>query len=239
MINVEFAQFLITTISFLLAYFIGVPLVGAFRAWVVTRMGDLTPKSLGFLTLNPVVHVDPFGLIFLLFFHFGWGRYVPINPLNISPPHRYLKLFLSYISRPLGHLLLAIVSTALLVASFGPDILGIAHRMMLYGDMQQITLARFFPASSSLAISVAFILLVMAYLNAVLCILDLIIDGFDLVLLLLAERSSTGHRSYNRSTLVFIPLLLMLAFSGVLRAKVVVPFILYVGKLIAALLSAK
>jgi len=92
MINVELAQFLLTTISFVFAYLICATLVGAFRAWVVDKLGDPTPRQLGFLTLNPMAHIDPLGLIFLLYFHFGWGAHVPINPRNICAPHRYIKL---------------------------------------------------------------------------------------------------------------------------------------------------
>ncbi len=45
-------------------------------------LGDDTPKYMGRLTLNPIAHLDPFGLIMLWLFRFGWAKPVPINPNN-------------------------------------------------------------------------------------------------------------------------------------------------------------
>ncbi len=41
--------------------------------------GDDTAKRAGRLTLNPIKHLDPLGTIFLIFFHFGWAKPVPVN----------------------------------------------------------------------------------------------------------------------------------------------------------------
>lgn len=56
------------------------------HAYVAWRLGDPTAKDEGRLTLNPIVHLDPFGtLMFLLTailagLPFGWARPVPVNP---------------------------------------------------------------------------------------------------------------------------------------------------------------
>jgi Zn-dependent protease len=56
------------------------------HAYVAWRLGDPTAKSEGRLTLNPLVHLDPFGtLMFALTalvanLPFGWARPVPVNP---------------------------------------------------------------------------------------------------------------------------------------------------------------
>lgn len=50
-------------------------------------MGDDTGKSLGRLTLNPLVHIDWLGLLMLMFVGFGWGNPAPFNPYNL----RYKK----------------------------------------------------------------------------------------------------------------------------------------------------
>ena len=42
--------------------------------------GDPTAKEAGRLTLNPIPHIDPVGLVSLLIFRFGWAKPVPINP---------------------------------------------------------------------------------------------------------------------------------------------------------------
>ncbi|WP_378955537.1 site-2 protease family protein [Pelosinus sp. sgz500959] len=54
------------------------------HARVAVWMGDNTPKIMGRLTLNPIAHLDPFGLIMLWLFKFGWAKPVPINPSNFK-----------------------------------------------------------------------------------------------------------------------------------------------------------
>lgn len=48
--------------------------------------GDNTGKDLGRLTLNPLAHIDPVGLILLVVAGFGWGRPAPYNPYNLKNP---------------------------------------------------------------------------------------------------------------------------------------------------------
>jgi len=48
--------------------------------------GDLTAEREGRLSLNPLVHLDLFGLIPLLLFGFGWAKPVPFNPYNLKNP---------------------------------------------------------------------------------------------------------------------------------------------------------
>ena len=50
------------------------------HAIVSTKLGDPTPKSQGRVTLNPLAHVDPVGMVCLIFCGFGWGIPVQINP---------------------------------------------------------------------------------------------------------------------------------------------------------------
>ena len=54
------------------------------HAWTADRLGDPTARAQGRLTLNPLVHVDPMGLLFILFWGFGWGRPVPYDPFNLK-----------------------------------------------------------------------------------------------------------------------------------------------------------
>jgi len=54
------------------------------HARVAVWLGDDTPKVMGRLTLNPIPHLDPFGLIMLWLFKFGWAKPVPINPNNFE-----------------------------------------------------------------------------------------------------------------------------------------------------------
>ena len=52
------------------------------HARVAVTMGDFTPKMMGRLTLNPMAHIDPIGLVVLLIARFGWAKPVVINPHN-------------------------------------------------------------------------------------------------------------------------------------------------------------
>lgn len=44
-------------------------------------LGDHTAKEDGRLSINPLDHVDPVGLLFMVVFRFGWAKAVPINPM--------------------------------------------------------------------------------------------------------------------------------------------------------------
>ena len=52
------------------------------HARVAVAMGDFTPKLTGRLTLNPMAHIDPIGLLMLLVARFGWAKPVMVNPRN-------------------------------------------------------------------------------------------------------------------------------------------------------------
>lgn len=75
------------------------------------KLGDPTAKYEGRLTLNPLAHLDPIGTLCIIFAGFGWGKPVPINPLNFQRPRRDLAL--TALSGPLANFL-----TALLLAMF-------------------------------------------------------------------------------------------------------------------------
>jgi len=54
------------------------------HAWTANSFGDQTPKDHGRLTLNPLVHLDPFGSLLLLVAGFGWAKPVPVNPYVLN-----------------------------------------------------------------------------------------------------------------------------------------------------------
>ena len=53
------------------------------HAWSAVQLGDETPRRMGRLTLNPLVHLDPIGSLLLLFAGFGWAKPVQVNPYNL------------------------------------------------------------------------------------------------------------------------------------------------------------
>ena len=54
------------------------------HGYVAYLLGDDTAKRAGRLTLNPISHIDPFGLVMLFIAHIGWAKPVPINPYNFK-----------------------------------------------------------------------------------------------------------------------------------------------------------
>ena len=48
------------------------------------HLGDPTAKQSHRLSLNPLRHLDPFGLIMMIAVGFGWAKPVPVNPLNFK-----------------------------------------------------------------------------------------------------------------------------------------------------------
>lgn len=56
------------------------------HAWMAGRLGDRTAEREGRLSLNPLDHVDIYGLLAFLFLGFGWAKPVPYNPYNLKNP---------------------------------------------------------------------------------------------------------------------------------------------------------
>lgn len=69
--------------AFLVAFVSGIAFHEFSHAWAANELGDDTAARQGRLTLNPLVHVDPAGLVMLLLIGFGWGRPTPVNPSRL------------------------------------------------------------------------------------------------------------------------------------------------------------
>ena len=50
------------------------------HAFVSYKLGDVSQKERGRLTLNPLKQLDPFGTLSLIFFGFGWAKPVQVDP---------------------------------------------------------------------------------------------------------------------------------------------------------------
>ena len=77
------------------------------HGYVAWRLGDPTAKNAGRLTLNPIRHIDPMGLLMMLVFHFGWAKPVPVNMAYFRRPRRDMAL--TALAGPAANLLIAIV----------------------------------------------------------------------------------------------------------------------------------
>ena len=52
------------------------------HAFIAYKCGDPTAKFSGRMTLNPVKHFDPLGMLMFALVGFGWAKPVPVNPYN-------------------------------------------------------------------------------------------------------------------------------------------------------------
>ena len=59
------------------------------------RCGDNTAAMMGRMTVNPLRHIDPIGLILLCVAGFGWAKPVPVNPRNFKGNYRKCDLMVS------------------------------------------------------------------------------------------------------------------------------------------------
>ncbi len=69
------------------------------------RLGDPTAKIMGRLSLNPISHIDPFGLLLMITAHVGWAKPVPIDPRYFKHPKRDMAL--TALAGPVSNFLLA------------------------------------------------------------------------------------------------------------------------------------
>ena len=93
------------------------------HGWVAYKLGDPTAKLAGRLTLNPVMHVDPVGTIFLPgvlialrflglnTFLFGWAKPIPVNFSRLNNPRR--DMMLVGMAGPAVNVVLAVVASQL------------------------------------------------------------------------------------------------------------------------------
>lgn len=82
------AEWLMNEILILPGILIGLSFHEFGHAVVADRLGDPTPRMQGRVTVNPLAHIDLFGLIALLFAGFGWGKSVEIDPRYFKKPRR-------------------------------------------------------------------------------------------------------------------------------------------------------
>lgn len=118
------------------------------HAYVANRLGDPTAKSVGRLSLNPLVHLDLLGTAMLFLVHIGWAKPVPVNPFYFKNPKRDL-LWVS-LAGPGANMLLALLF-GLALRALGAEVLAessssflyLLRIMLMYGLIINIALAIF------------------------------------------------------------------------------------------------
>lgn len=109
------------------------------HAWVAYKLGDISQKIRGRLTLNPLAHIDPIGFIAIMLIGVGWGKPVTVDDRNFKDSRK--GMMLTSLAGPASNLLLAILVTIILklLMVFGvlntmvnSNVGGIILNMLLY-----------------------------------------------------------------------------------------------------------
>jgi Zn-dependent protease len=102
----------------ILAFVVAITIHEAAHAYMADRLGDPTPRMMGRLSLNPLVHYDPVGTTLLLVLvvmravgipviPFGWAKPVMFDPYNLKNPRRDAALI--SLAGPGSNLILATI----------------------------------------------------------------------------------------------------------------------------------
>ena len=70
-------------------------------------LGDTTARDAGRLTLNPVRHIDPMGLLMMIVFRVGWAKPVPVNMYRFRDPKGGMAL--TALAGPVSNLIICVV----------------------------------------------------------------------------------------------------------------------------------
>ena len=74
-------------------------------------LGDPTAKRAGRLSLNPIRHIDPVGLVMLAVVKFGWAKPVPVDMRRFRRPKAGMAL--TALAGPMGNLVLTALALVL------------------------------------------------------------------------------------------------------------------------------
>lgn len=171
------------------------------HAFVADRLGDNTPRLQGRVTVNPISHIDPIGMIALLFVGFGWGVPVEINPGNFKKPRRD-ELLVS-LSGVVMNLILAIIFTLILKVY-----------LMFVGYN-----------AGEMGIVVGDIIFYIIYINLILMVFNLLpippLDGFNILTELFnLKKYSWWYEIYDKGFIILIIFIIFGLTENILRPTI-------------------
>jgi len=170
---------------YIIALLIAITIHEFSHAWAADYLGDPTARLKGRISLNPLVHLDLFGTMFLLFFGFGWGKPVPFDPYNLKNPRKDAAIISA--AGPASNFILAILCSIIL-------------RLLVFFNL------------SALFTIASFILIPLITLNILLGIFNLLpispLDGFKIVGGILSKEQAQSWYQLERFGMIFLLLLI-------------------------------
>jgi hypothetical protein len=191
------ARTLIQLLTSLITYFWLIPVLGYFRAWTAKKMGDSTPEMLGYLTLNPFVHIDMIGLMVLCLFGAGWGVQIPIYLNNIEGRFASLKRLIVLFSDALLSFLIAVMTAVIAIVILGYN----QNQLMAFGTQPP-----------SMMVAFGGLLMTTLRLSMFLMIIDIVNNTAAYIVWKLSQRTSFYNPNVQLA-LMFVPLLIYIFFG--------------------------
>lgn len=192
------------------------------HAYFAYKMGDETALRAGRVTLNPMKHFEPIGLMLILFgAPVAWGKPVPVNSNNfrrdVNRKNAMLWVSLSGIT---FNLILAVISAALFYT------LVLLYNLLLFNSVEISTFA------TTVLQTLQQINYSLIFLNVNLAVFNLLpippLDGFELANRFLPDRWSYFINRNSRN-IGFVLLMVIVFFNR--------PFSLFLGKIITPIVS--
>ncbi|OQY68047.1 hypothetical protein B6D29_01285 [Microgenomates bacterium UTCPR1] len=197
--------FVLSVISLLLA----ISIHEFSHAYVADILGDPTPRLQDRLKLNPFVHIDPTGILFLLFFGFGWGKPVEFDPYNLKNPRKDAALI--SIAGPTSNFILAILLSILL-------------KLSIFLQLNILTIIGYY------------LFVPMIQLNLILGVFNLLpihpLDGFKIVGGILPEEKAHEWYSLQKYGWIFLILLIVPFGSSSMLDGLIRPIINFLSTLL-------